>query len=267
MKKIAAFAGLIALTPFAWSQLADMITLPDAAPTAEAPAPAPKPEVEFSDEEMLQTWGWLLADRFNLGGFDFTEAEVGQIHAGISAYVKGLPPPTDPNVSMTSMQQYFVDREERVIAARKVKFIEDKKINIEKELDFFDTLFGQPGVQALGSGLHYQILVPGSDKRPKPSDTVIVNYEGRFLDNTVFDSSVGRGPATFKLNQVIDAWTQAVPLIGEGGKIKIFAPYKLAYGEDGNGGSIPPAATLVFEIELLKVVDSAKVAEPAPAAE
>ncbi len=268
MKKFFAIATFHLLFASASGQLADMIDLPESevAPEGQggAQAASSAPAVAFSGEEILRTWGWLLADRFDLGSFEFTDAEVGYIHAGISGYVKGEQAPTDPNESMEQIQQFFVDREQRILAARTLRMAEIKRVNMAKEVEFFDQLFGQAGMQALGSGLYYQIIRQGSDKRPSASDSVLVNYEGRYLDNTVFDTTVGRGPTTLRLDRVIAAWSQAVPLIGEGGKIKIYAPYRLAYGEDGDGDTIPPAATLVFEIELIKVLDPAAT-EPAAA--
>jgi FKBP-type peptidyl-prolyl cis-trans isomerase len=109
------------------------------------------------------------------------------------------------------------------------------------------------GVKTLPSGLQYMILAEGKGKQPKATDTVTVQYRGTQIDGTEFDSSFKRGqPATFALNQVVKGWTEGVQLIKEGGKIKLFVPSELAYGERG-GGQIGPNAVLIFEIELLTV--------------
>jgi len=194
----------------------------------------------MSKEELIKTWGWLLADSNKLDDFDFNQAELDYIFEGIRGRVQGDQAPVDIQVAISQMQRYFADRAARTLQRRKAE-------NEAKELDFFDSLFGQPGVQSLGTGLHFTIIEPGNDVHPKKTDTVTVHYEGRFLDNKVFDSSAGGQPATFKLNEVIAGWTQGLPLIGEGGKIKLYVPSKLAYGEEGSSG-VPPAATLVFEI-------------------
>lgn len=111
------------------------------------------------------------------------------------------------------------------------------------------------GVIVTQSGLQYEVLTEGSDKKPKATDTVRCHYEGRLLDGTVFDSSYKRNaPADFGLQQVIAGWTEGVQLMGEGAKYRFYIPYKLAYGEGGAGAMIPPFATLIFDVELIKVL-------------
>ena len=256
MKKNIVLATFLCSVSPLFGQLTDM-------PTDEQRTPIQvpdKPEITLSEEELLKTWGWLLAERFNLGAFNFSSTEMDQISEGMRSHVAGEEPPTNLRESMTQMQRYFAEREERMIG----KALRENKA---KEQAFFDDLFGLPGVQSLGSGLYYQILEPGSGEKPEPSDTVVVRYEGRFLDNTVFDTTEGRGPAMFKLNEVIEGWTQGLQLIGEGGKIKLYVPAKLGYGDEARPG-VPPASTLVFEIELLKVgaPEAAQQGEQDPAA-
>lgn len=105
------------------------------------------------------------------------------------------------------------------------------------------------------SGLQYEVLTEGTGKSPKATDTVRCHYEGRLLDGTVFDSSYKRGePADFGLNQVIPGWTEGVQLMKEGAKYRFYIPYLLAYGEQGAGAQIPPYSTLIFDVELIKVL-------------
>ncbi|MBO7068419.1 MAG: FKBP-type peptidyl-prolyl cis-trans isomerase [Bacteroidaceae bacterium] len=111
------------------------------------------------------------------------------------------------------------------------------------------------GVTQTKSGLQYEVLSEGTGKSPKATDTVRCHYEGRLLDGTVFDSSYQRGePADFGLNQVIPGWTEGVQLMKEGSKFRFHIPYLLAYGERGAGAQIPPYSTLVFDVELIKVL-------------
>ena len=111
------------------------------------------------------------------------------------------------------------------------------------------------GVTQTKSGLQYEILTEGTGKSPKATDTVRCHYEGRLLDGTVFDSSYKRGePADFGLNQVIPGWTEGVQLMKEGAKFRFHIPYLLAYGERGAGAQIPPYSTLIFDVELIKVL-------------
>lgn len=104
------------------------------------------------------------------------------------------------------------------------------------------------------SGLTYRIITPGSGAHPSETDQVTVNYEGKLLDGTVFDSSYKRGqPATFGLNQVIKGWTEGLQLMQPGATWELTIPPELAYGERGIPGTIPPGSTLVFKVELLAI--------------
>ena len=109
------------------------------------------------------------------------------------------------------------------------------------------------GVKETASGLQYKVITPGTGKSPKATDVVEVNYEGKLIDGTVFDSSYERGEAIeFPLNQVIAGWTEGLQLMKEGGKYEFYIPSDIAYGEAGNSG-IEPNSTLIFTVELLKV--------------
>ena len=112
----------------------------------------------------------------------------------------------------------------------------------------------KPGVKTTASGLQYEILKPGTGASPAATDTVAVHYEGRLIDGTVFDSSIARGqPAVFQLDQVIPGWTEGVQLMQPGAKYRFTIPPELGYGARGAGGTIPPNAVLVFDVELLAV--------------
>jgi FKBP-type peptidyl-prolyl cis-trans isomerase FklB len=110
------------------------------------------------------------------------------------------------------------------------------------------------GVVTLPSGLQYKVITPGSGASPKASDTVSVHYRGRLIDGTEFDSSYKRNePTSFPVGGVIPGWTEALQLMKVGAKWELYVPAKLAYGDRGAGGLIPPGATLVFEVELLSI--------------
>ncbi|MBQ3243511.1 MAG: FKBP-type peptidyl-prolyl cis-trans isomerase [Bacteroidaceae bacterium] len=111
------------------------------------------------------------------------------------------------------------------------------------------------GVVTLPSGLQYQVLVEGNGKKPSATDRVQCHYEGTLIDGTVFDSSIKRGePAVFGVNQVIRGWVEALQLMQEGAKWRLYIPYDMAYGEHGAGEMIPPYSALVFDVELIKVL-------------
>ena len=114
-----------------------------------------------------------------------------------------------------------------------------------------------PGVKVTGSGLQYKVLTSGPAEGipPGPSDEVKVNYEGKLVDGTVFDSSYDRGqPAVLEVDHVIPAWTEALQMMRPGDTWMIYVPAAIGYGEEGAGdGKIPPGAALIFKIELISV--------------
>ena len=119
---------------------------------------------------------------------------------------------------------------------------------------FLEEKAKEEGVIATGSGLLYKVIREGKGKKPTTEDKVKVNYEGKLIDGTVFDSSYDRGePIVFGVTQVIKGWTEALQLMPVGSEYELYIPYDLAYGERGAGQSIPPYATLIFKVELLGI--------------
>ena len=111
------------------------------------------------------------------------------------------------------------------------------------------------GVVVLPSGLQYEVLTEGKGKKPAATDRVQCHYHGTLINGEVFDSSIERGePAVFGVSQVIPGWVEASQLMPEGSKWRLFIPSDLAYGENGAGGKIAPNSTLIFDVELLKVL-------------
>ena len=172
----------------------------------------------------------------NLNGADFAQA-VADVLAGKATAMTNA---EAQQIVATYMQEKEAEKGK---AAREAgeKFLAE---NAKKE-----------GVVVLPSGLQYVVLTEGSGRKPSATDNVKCHYEGRLTDGTVFDSSYRRGePAVFPLNGVFAGWTEGVQLMGEGAKFRFFIPYNLAYGERGAGGSIPPYAALVFDVELIEVM-------------
>lgn len=118
------------------------------------------------------------------------------------------------------------------------------------------------GVKTTKSGLQYKVLSEGTGPKPTLENTVKVNYEGKLLDDTVFDSSYKRGqPVTFPLNSVIEGWKEGLQLMPVGSKYRLFIPADLAYGERGAGNVIGPNAVLVFDVELLGIENAGDAAQ------
>ncbi len=121
---------------------------------------------------------------------------------------------------------------------------------------FFAENSSVEGVVTTDSGLQYQVLSEGEGDKPEAGDTVEVHYRGTLLDGTVFDSSYDRGQTvSFPVEGVIPGWTEALQLMSEGAKYKLFIPADLAYGPGGAGDMIGPNSALIFEVELIKVLD------------
>jgi FKBP-type peptidyl-prolyl cis-trans isomerase FklB len=128
-------------------------------------------------------------------------------------------------------------------------------VAIEQGKAFLEENKKRPGIVTLPSGLQYEVINEGTGKKPKATDQVRCHYEGTLVDGTLFDSSIQRGePAVFGVNQVIPGWVEALQLMSEGAKWKLYIPSDLGYGARGAGEMIPPHSTLVFEVELLEVL-------------
>ena len=154
----------------------------------------------------------------------------------------------EPAISHTEAREivnkYFAELEEKMNAD-----------NIDKGVTFLEENKKKENVVTLPSGLQYEILSKGAGKQAKATDQVKCHYEGTLIDGTLFDSSVQRGePAIFGVNQVIPGWVEALQLMPEGSKWRLYIPSDLAYGAHGAGEMIPPHSTLIFDVELIQVL-------------
>ena len=126
--------------------------------------------------------------------------------------------------------------------------------NLEEGKKFLEENGKQKGVITLESGLQYTVIEEGTGNIPTLTDQVKTHYKGTLISGKVFDSSYDRGePITFPVTGVIKGWTEALLLMKEGAKWKLFIPSDLAYGSRGAGGVIPPNTTLIFDIELISI--------------
>lgn len=122
------------------------------------------------------------------------------------------------------------------------------------DISYLEENGSKDGVTTTDSGLQYRVLTEGTGYKPGPTDKVTVHYAGKLIDGKEFDSSYKRGqPIDFPLNAVIAGWSEGVQLMQEGAKYEFVIPSELGYGAAGAGGVIPGNATLIFEVELIKV--------------
>ena len=190
------------------------------------------------------SYAWGLAMCQQLKGMGVATLEFDSFVNGLkSVYGEGKSE-MEPEEAHKLINEYLQSLQEKMAAAVK-----------EEAKKFFDENRGKEGVKETASGLQYVVEKEGTGAQPSATDEVTVHYTGKLLDGTVFDSSVNRGePATFPLNRVIPGWTEGVQLMKEGAKYRFFIPSDLAYGPQGIPNAIPPHATLIFEVELIKVI-------------
>lgn len=142
--------------------------------------------------------------------------------------------------TMKARQEVQLEKQYKEKKEENIKFLEDNK--------------DKDGIVTTASGLQYQIVKKGKGATPTAQNVVKVHYTGKLIDGTTFDSSVERGePIDFPVNQVIPGWTEGLQLMNVGSKYTLYIPYNLAYGAQGNP-SIPPFSTLIFDVELLDIV-------------
>jgi FKBP-type peptidyl-prolyl cis-trans isomerase len=236
------------------------VTLPGSAPAAPAaPAATPAaPAPAFTDAQLAEEIGWFVAKRVGIADLQFSPAESEAMLKGFSSAVAGKESPYDLQKIGTEMDGFMQKKQTAYLEKVKVQ-------NLAKSEAFFAKLKEDKTVQETPSGLRYQIVKQGQGAFPKANETVKVNYTGTLVDGTVFDSSSQRGePAEFQLDQVIPGWTEGIQKISKGGKIKLYIPPSLAYGDDGQP-NIPPGSTLIFDVELLDIKPPAAAATPAAA--
>ena len=190
------------------------------------------------------SYAWGLAMGRQLKGMGVENLNVEDYTAAVKAVFDGAEPAIPVEEAQKLINDYLSDLQKKAEEAAKAvgaKFLEENK--------------AKEGVKETASGLQYVVDKEGTGAQPTATDEVTVHYTGKLLDGTVFDSSVNRGePATFPLNRVIPGWTEGVQLMKEGAKYTFFIPSDLAYGPQGVPGAIPPHSTLIFDVELIKVV-------------
>ncbi len=158
----------------------------------------------------------------------------------------------DPKLSEEEIKATVEAVQQKMIA--NIKAAAEKNLKVGEE--YLEANKKKEGVKTTSSGLQYQIIKKGNGKKPTTEDNVTVHYRGTLIDGKEFDSSYSRNkPATFPVGGVVQGWQEALPMMKEGAKWKIFVPASLAYGTRGAPPNIGPNETLIFEIELISIGD------------
>ena len=179
------------------------------------------------------------------------DIDADQLAAGLMAVLKG----EETVITQEEMGQILTAYQQEMQMKQMAEMAAEAAKNEKLAQDYLEKNGKQDGVVTLESGLQYKVIKAGEGASPTAESQVQVHYSGKLLDGTEFDSSYKRGePATFPVNQVIAGWTEALQLMKEGDKWQVVIPSELAYAERGAPPTIPPNATLIFEVELLKVL-------------
>ena len=207
-----------------------------------------------------------LRQKARLAGMEIRQQVEGQMVAGVNRQI-------DDSLDLVN-PQLLVQGFRQAISGDATLTIDSAQAITKKQLDYYhkvrmDKKYGKnraegeaflrenakrDSVKTTASGLQYKVLTQGTGDIPTATDRVKVNYEGRLIDGTVFDSSYKRNqPATFGCNQVIKGWTEALTMMPVGSRWEIYVPQELAYG-DREAGKIPPLSMLIFTVELLEIV-------------
>ncbi|MBX3750633.1 MAG: FKBP-type peptidyl-prolyl cis-trans isomerase [Opitutaceae bacterium] len=220
-------------------------------PAAAAPAPA-----TFSEDQILETFGWFVAGRIGVHELQFSPEQIAVFTRGVAQAAAGKDAPYDLGKIGPVMNEFIMKRQEAALNRIKEQ-------NMADAVKFFAEVKQKPGVKVLPSGLVVEVTQPGTGPSPKATDTATIHYTGALLSGIVFDTTANRGqPIEIPLDKVIPGWTEGVQQLNKGAKAKLYIPAHLAYGDEG-AGEIPPGAALVFDVELVDF--KATPAEPAPA--
>ena len=206
-------------------------------------------DLKNENTKIVYSLGALTAEQLKTNGFDSimdSEAYMAGLTDGLKDSAK-----LDQMEMQNTLQGYVIKLREKQEAERQAAAV----ANAEAGKKFLAENAKKPGITTTESGLQYEILKEGKGAKPTATDMVKTHYEGKLTDGTIFDSSIQRGqPASFPVNGVIMCWQEALQLMPEGSKWKLYCPGDLAYGERGAGSNIGPNAVLTFEVELLEIV-------------
>lgn len=192
--------------------------------------------------------GLSMGNNFRSSGIE--KINVKDFADGVAAVFSGETPKMTYDEAKEEIRKFFTEMEER----QKAEAAKMGEVNARAGENFLVENAKRPEVKTTATGLQYEIVKEGDGPTPNRGDRVTVHYTGKLIDGTVFDSSVERGePATFGVTQVIPGWVEALQMMKTGSQWRLYIPSKLAYGPNGAGGVIGPNATLIFDVELIKI--------------
>lgn len=199
-------------------------------------------------DKLSYALGLSMGNNFRASGIQ--EINIQDFADGVATVFYGSEPKMTYDEAKAEIQRFFTDLQAKQEEANKKM----ADVNAQAGAAFLEENGKRVEVKTTASGLQYEVVKEGEGACPGPHDQVTVHYEGRLIDGTVFDSSVERGePATFGVTQVIPGWVEALQMMKEGSKWRLFIPSALAYGPQGAGGIIGPNQTLIFDVELIKI--------------
>ncbi len=221
----------------------------------QAPAAATATALTTSEQRLSYGIAYGLGLRMKADGIPLDSSAFG---AGLADALEGKEARMTQEEISKEMEAY----QEKAQAERAAAQEALSKANTEAATKFLAENAAKKGVVTTASGLQYEVLTEGTGPKPTADDTVEVHYRGTLVDGTEFDSSYSRGETvSFGVGQVIPGWTEALQLMPVGSKWKLAIPSELAYGAGGAGNVIGPNAALVFEVELIKIVEPEKPAD------
>jgi FKBP-type peptidyl-prolyl cis-trans isomerase len=225
----------------------------------DAPEPPPDPPSGYSPQQIMEAWGWSVARSSPASGIGLGDSELSLLTKGLLAGIKGEAPPSDLKEIDPDIEKFIRDRQEKAREAFKEKQLADNAA-------FFNDLKKNPNVVELPSGLCYQILQPGSGPYPKAGQRISIQFSGRLLNGKVFEHTFPEDPHHVDLvdpcpSWLMPGWNEGLRKINKGGKIRLYIPPSLGYGEAGDNGA-PPYSTLIYDIEIVDIQDKSPATSP-----
>lgn len=234
------------------------------APAAPAAPAAAAPLQTFTEAQMLEVYGWMLGVRMNLQQLEFTPAQVDAMNRGLKMAAAGQQPGYDAQQIGPQLQALLTQKQQNLL--NKIR-----AFNLNEAATFFTKLKENSAVKELSDGLRYEVLREGKGASAKPGQVARIHYTGTFINGQIFESSLQQQQGT-SLPDPVEALVQegamipglleAITRMSTGSKWRIYIPPHLAFGDDGAPqAGIPPAATLIYELEVFEVKDAPKQAD------